>query len=167
MKQPALVIIKPEGIARGLVGNILNKFAQAELEIIALKVAEAHRRLVEEHYQHLKRQPFFESVVDHLMGKIHKQKKIILIVYYGKDAIRRCRTIAGATNPEEADPRSIRGAYGRVTTKGLYENLVHVSSDQKETKREIKLWLKPDDILKELYPSKTTLKQSSKQKEWV
>jgi nucleoside-diphosphate kinase len=54
------------------------------------------------------------------------------------------RKIAGATNPEKADPISIRGAYGRITTKGLYENVVHCSSDALEAAREIKLWFRSE-----------------------
>jgi nucleoside-diphosphate kinase len=57
------------------------------------------------------------------------------------------RKIAGATNPEEADPTTIRGAYGRITTKGVYENVIHSSSDPKDAEREIALWFKPEEIV--------------------
>ena len=62
--------------------------------------------------------------------------------------------MAGATNPEQADPTSIRGSYGRITTKGVYENVVHVSSDPAEAEREIKLWFTPDEVIVDLYPAK-------------
>ncbi len=73
---------------------------------------------------------------------------MVAMVFEGKSAVKQCRDIAGATNPEEADPRSVRGKFGRVTTKGVFENLVHVSSDNKEALREIKLWFKSSELLK-------------------
>lgn len=167
MKTPSFVIIKPEGIARGLVGDILNKFAQAKLEIVALAIVEAKRKIVEEHYRHIRKEPFFKGVVDHLMGRFHNQKKLILIIYFGENASHRCRKIAGATNPKEADPQSIRGAFGRITARGIFENIVHVSSDAEESEREIKLWFKPDDILSKLYATKITTNRFFKKKEWL
>ena len=77
------------------------------------------------------------------------------MIFYGKDAVKKCRAIAGATNPEKAAPQSVRGSYGRITTKGIYENVVHVSSDLQEAQREIKLWFNPDDIIVDLYPVKS------------
>ena len=154
MKEAALVIIKPDGVNKGLVGNVFRKFTPSKLEIIGLQVFRASRFLAEEHYMHLRGKPFFEEIVTYLTGTYHKQKQIIGVVYYGEKAIHKCRTIAGATNPEEADPMSIRGAFGRITTKGVFENVVHVSSDKKEAEREIKLWFKPDDLIVKLYPTK-------------
>ena len=72
----------------------------------------------------------------------------------GENAVKKARAIAGATNPEEADYRTIRGSLGRVTTKGIFENVVHVSSDHIEGKREIKLWFWPEELTVELFPTK-------------
>jgi len=77
------------------------------------------------------------------------------MVYYGGGAIRKVRQIAGATNPEEAESISIRGQYGRITTKGVYENVIHASANSQEAEREIKLWFYPDEIIEDLYPTKT------------
>ena len=71
------------------------------------------------------------------------------MVFTGKDAVAKARDIAGATNPEEADPRSVRGKFGRVTTKGIFENVVHVSSDLSEARREVALWFKKNELIKE------------------
>lgn len=167
MKEPALAIIKPDGITKGLTGAVLTKFAQAELEIIALKITKSTRELAEQHYQHLKGQPFFNDVIAYLQGQGYKRKKLLAIIYYGEDAIKKCRKIAGDTNPEEATPFSIRGSYGRITTKGLYENVVHVSSDKKESEREIKLWFEPEEITRPLYPTKTEWVPGRKKKVWA
>ncbi len=154
-KIPALVIIKPEGLYRALVGEVLNKFSETSLEIVSMRLIEVSRFQAEEHYKNLQGQPFFKGVIDHLMGKYHEGSKVVAIVYYGKDAIKKCRKIAGATNPEDADPHSIRGAFGRITKEGIYENVVHVSSDAEEARREIRLWLTPGDIYAKIYPTKT------------
>ena len=164
MKEPVLVIIKPDGIDKGLVPNVLRKFNIPELEIVAMRVARATRFQAEQHYQHLKDKPFFEQIVNYLMGNFHKLKTIMIVVYYGKGAIKKCRNIAGATNPEEADPTSIRGAYGRITTKGVFENVVHVSSNKEEAEREIKLWFPPDEVMVKLY--KTKIANIGKKRVW-
>jgi len=167
MKDAALVIIKPDGISKKLVGNVLTKFEQTGLEIVALKIAKTTRILAEEHYRHLKGAPFFEDVVSYFCGKFHKEKKLLTLIYYGVEAIKKCRKIAGATSPEDAEPSSIRGSYGRITTSGIYENVVHVSSDKKEAEREIKLWFSPADITVKLYPTKIKIINAHKEKVWL
>ena len=87
------------------------------------------------------------------MGDYHK-KKVMALVYWGENAIGKVREICGSTNPEEADVVSIRGQYGRITTKGVYENVIHASTDKKEAEREIKLWFEPDELITDIYPTK-------------
>jgi len=167
MKQPALIIIKPDGVSKKLTGNILTKFSQSKLEIIAIRIIKTTRKLAEEHYKQLKGQPFFDELVSYFCGKFHNEKKLMAIIYYGEDAVKICRKIAGATNPEQAAPESIRGSYGRITTKGIFENVVHVSSDKREAKREIKLWFDPADIIMDLYPTKIEAFNNNKKKVWT
>ena len=119
------------------------------------------------HYRHLKDKPFFEDVIKYLLGEYHDRHKVLAMVYWGKDAIKKVREIAGATNPEEADPVSIRGAYGRITTKGVYENVIHASSDETDAEREIKLWFKPDDVIVDVYPSKVATFKDVTMKVWA
>lgn len=164
MNEPALVIIKPDGISKNLVGKILEKFAKTQLDIVGMRVVQATRRQAQEHYKHLKEKPFFDEIVDYLSGAYHPNNKLIAIVYYGPEAIEKCRQIAGATNPEEAAEETVRGAYGRITPEGLFENVVHVSSDASEAQREIKLWFRPGDIVINLYPAKAA---GQKQKVWA
>ena len=68
---------------------------------------------------------------------------------------QKVRAVTGATNPEEADSVTIRGQYGRITTKGVYENVIHASTSLEEAEREIKLWFEPDEIIYDLYLTKT------------
>jgi nucleoside-diphosphate kinase len=89
------------------------------------------------------------------------------MVYWGNDAIKKVRDIAGATNPEEADPVSIRGSFGRITTQGVFENVIHASSDEKDAEREIKLWFKPEEIIVDLYPTQEAVIKDLKTKSWA
>jgi len=151
MNQSTLVLIKPDGLKKSLTGNVLTRLSETKLDIVGAKIVRVSRELAEKHYIQLKAKPFFEELLKYIMGEYHK-KKVMALVYYGEDAIEKVRNICGATNPEEADPVSIRGAYGRITTKGVYENVIHASTNPEEAEREIKLWFSPDDIIVELYP---------------
>lgn len=154
MDQPTLVIIKPDGLQKSLTGNILTKLSDAKLAIVACKMKTVARELAEQHYIHMKDRPFFEDIVRYLMGEYHT-KRTMALVYYGADSIAKVRQICGATNPEEAAPGTIRGSYGRITTKGVYENVIHASSNPEDAEREIKLWFEPHEILIDnLYPTK-------------
>jgi nucleoside-diphosphate kinase len=135
MKEPIFIMVKPDGLVKSLTGNILTKLSEAKFEIIAAKIVRVDKELAEEHYRHL------------------------------KEESNKVREIVGATNPEEAHPVSIRGAYGRITTSGIYENVVHASSDPAEAEREIKLWFSPEEIIFDLYPTKVVDKKIQK-KAW-
>lgn len=164
MNQPTLVLIKPDGLKKSLTGNVLTRLSETKLDIVGAKIVKVSRELAQKHYIQLKGKPFFEELLKYIMGEYHK-KKVMALVYYGEDAIQKVRNICGATNPEEADPVSIRGAYGRITTKGVYENVIHASTNSEEAEREIKLWFSPDDIIVELYPAGRA-KNSVKPRVW-
>ena len=154
MEQAVLILIKPDGLKKSLTGNIIARLSEAKLEIVAARMVRVSRELAEAHYAQLKDKPFFDELISYLRGELHDRRKVMALVYWGDEAIKKCRELAGATNPEQADPTSIRGSYGRITTKGVYENVVHVSSDPSEAEREIKLWFTPDEVIVDLYPAK-------------
>jgi nucleoside-diphosphate kinase len=164
-----LVIVKPDGIKKSLTGNILTKLAEARLIIVGARVTQVSRSLAEEHYQHLKEKPFFNDLIEYIQGKPYgpEYERVMALVYKGPEAIARVRRIAGATNPEEADPVSIRGSYGRITTKGVFENVIHASSDAKDAEREIKLWFAADDIVGEIYPKKKMKREAHEEMAWA
>ncbi|MDR2645147.1 MAG: nucleoside-diphosphate kinase [Endomicrobium sp.] len=164
-----LILIKPDGIKKSLTGNILTKLSEARMLIIGAKTVKVSKELAEQHYYQLKDKPFFGELADYIQGKVYGEPwdRVLAFVYQGEDAIARMRKIAGATNPEEADPVSIRGAYGRITTKGVYENVVHCSSDPSEAEREIKLWFKPEEIVKSIYPTKKIVLEKETKEVWV
>jgi len=167
MIQAVLILIKPDGLKKSLTGNILSRLSETKLEIVASKMVRVSEALAKEHYKHLKDKPFFGDLIDYLLGKLHDRKKVMALVYWGEDAITKCRELAGATNPEEAEATSIRGSYGRITTSGLYENVIHVSSNAEEAEREIKLWFSPDEIIVDLYPAKVMAVKETNKKIWA
>jgi len=153
MKNEAtLVIIKPDGLIKSLTGNILSRLSETKLKIIGAKVARVDIKLADKHYQHLKNEPFYPELTKYITGQLHGENRVMALVYWGEGAIGKVRKLAGATNPEEAEPISIRGAYGRILTTGLFENVIHASSNVSEAEREIKLWFNPDEIVYDLYP---------------
>lgn len=167
MNQATLILIKPDGLKKSLTGNILTRLSETKLEIVASKIVRVSQELAEEHYRHLKDKPFFPELIQYLLGELHDRRKVMALVYWGKDAIKKCRELAGATNPEEADPTSIRGSYGRITTSGVYENVIHVSSNELEAEREIKLWFEPGEIIVDLYSTKEVVKKDIKKRAWA
>lgn len=166
--QAVLVLIKPDGLKKSLTGNILSRLSEARLEIIGAKVVCPSVELAEKHYGHLKGQPFYPELIKYICGKLHgkKYRRVFALVYWGEDAIHKLRLIAGDTNPEKAEPTTIRGAYGRILTSGLFENVIHCSSDEKEAKREIQLWFEPEEIVYNIYPTKVITIKNHKKKVW-
>ncbi len=147
MSESALVLIKPDGLRKLIVGEVINLFMAGDLRLAGIKLVQVSPKLAQEHYGQHREKFFFKEIVNYLTGKLHEENPVIAMVFSGKDAVKKCRCIAGATNPEEALTSSVRGKFGRITTKGVYENLVHVSSDIKESRREIKLWFKKNELI--------------------
>ena len=134
--------------------------------VLAARIVRVSKELAEEHYRHLKDEPFFPDLIRYIRGELHDRRKVMALVYWGERAIAKCRALAGATNPEEAESTSIRGSYGRITTTGIYENVIHVSSKKSEAEREIKLWFTPDQIIVDLYPTKNVVEEKRKVMRW-
>ena len=152
--QATLVLVKPDGLQKSLTGNILTRLSESKLIIIGAKIKAVTRELAEAHYSHMKDKPFFEEIVKYLMGEYHT-KRVMAVVYHGDDAVQKVRKICGSTNPEEAEPGTIRGSFGRITTKGVYENVIHASGTVEEAAHEIKLWFQPDEVVFDnLFPTK-------------
>lgn len=167
MIQQTLVLIKPDGLVRSLTGNVLTRLSETKLEIVAAKITRVSREIAEAHYYQLKDKPFYPELIQYLQGELHDRRKVLALIYWGEDAIARLRKLAGETNPEEADPVSIRGSYGRIRSSGLYENVIHASSSQEEAEREIKLWFQPDEIIVDLYPTQVATLKEVKVQQWV
>ena len=167
MDEATLVLIKPDGLKKSLTGNILTRLSETKLEIVAAKIVRVSPRLAKAHYAHLKDRPFFPDLIKYIQGELHDRRKVMALVYWGEKAISKCRQLAGATNPEEAEATSIRGAYGRITTSGLYENVIHVAANKADAEREIKLWFEPEEIIVNLFPTKEAVKNNLNVRVWA
>ena len=152
--QQILILIKPDGLLKSLTGNILSMVSETKLKIVGAKAIEVTKELAQEHYKSLKEENYFDELIKYIMGDYHT-RRVLALVYEGEDAISKIRTIVGSTNPEKAHPITIRGKYGRITQKGVFENAIHASENEQEAEREIKLWFKPEELTSKIYPSKT------------
>jgi len=162
-----LVLIKPDGLVKSLTGNIISRLSETKLTIIGARMVSVDKELAEKHYGHLCGKPFFGELIDYLTGKLHHSNRVLALVYSGEDAIRKVRDVVGDTNPEAANPVSIRGAYGRITTNGLFENVVHASSSTEDAEKEIKLWFCPDEIVDQIYPVEKKTFQNVSETVWA
>ena len=168
MKEACLVIIKPDGIIKSLTGDILSKLSHSELKIIGAKIVNVNREVAEAHYSNLRTEQIakhgeekgieiFESVMKYIQGEFHTDR-VFALIYYGENAIKKIRKLAGATNPEHAEPVSIRGKFGRIHSQtNVFENVMHASDSKEVAKKEIQLWFSPDEITEDIYP--TTIKE--------
>ena len=164
--EQTLVLIKPDGLIKSLTGNILSRLSEAKLEIIGSKVVRVSRELAVEHYEHMQDKPFFEELIQYIMGDLHTHR-VAAFVYQGDNAIQKIRDIVGHTDPEKANPVSIRGAYGRITRSGVFENVVHASSSIEDAEKEIKLWFKPEEIVEEIFITKEVVQGNRKVIVWA
>ena len=158
--EQTLILIKPDALVKSLTGNILTELSEIDVKIMGAKIVKVSRELAEAHYRHLKEKDFFDELIKYLMGHYHT-RRVLALVYEGNAAINKMRKIVGSTHPEKAHPTTIRGKYGRVTSKGVFENAIHASENKKEAEREIKLWFKPEELAHTIYPTK---KQETKKK---
>jgi nucleoside-diphosphate kinase len=143
--------------------------SETRLRIIGAKVVRVSRKLAKKHYAHLASHPRFEDIIAYIQGKPYgkEYQRVLALVYAGENAIEKVRNLAGATNPEKAEATTIRGAYGRVTTKGIFENVIHCSANKEEAEKEIKLWFKPHEIVEKIFPTKVVVKKKVKVRVWA
>ena len=138
-KQRTFVMIKPDGVQRGFIGEIINRFEKKGLKIIAMKMVSVSKELAEKHYGIHKGKPFFEPTVKYIISS-----PIVAMVLEGFNAIELVRNMMGKTNPSEAISGSIRGDFGQF----IGRNIVHGSDGLDTAKFEINLWFKPEEISK-------------------
>jgi nucleoside-diphosphate kinase len=137
MSERTLILIKPDGVQRQLVGRIIERYEQRGLRIAGLKLVRADRALAEAHYAAHSERPFFPGLVDFITSS-----PLVALAVEGTEAIAVCRSINGATRPHEAAPGSIRGDFALET--GM--NLVHASDSTESAASELALWFEPSEL---------------------
>lgn len=147
--QQSLVLIKPDAMKRSLMGPVLTKLDELRLSLVGAKLVQVTEKLANEHYSEHVGKPFFAQLVEYITGKLHGGNvPVLALVYEGEDAIQKIRALGGNTNPEKAEPNTVRGMFGRITTAGVFENVLHASATPDEAKKEVSLWFKPEELLK-------------------
>ena len=132
------IMIKPDGVERHLVGEIIRRFETRGLKLLGLKMLVPSRETAEAHYAVHREKPFFGELVNFVTSGA-----VVAMVWEGSDAIKLCRNMIGATKPIEALSGTIRGDF----TTELQTNLVHGSDAPETAAEEIALWFKPEELL--------------------
>ncbi|RLI80738.1 nucleoside-diphosphate kinase [Archaeoglobales archaeon] len=132
------VMVKPDGVERGVIGEVISRLERKGLKIVAMKMLKIKDSLAKEHYAEHREKPFFNALLAYITSG-----PVVAMVVEGKNAIKVVRTLVGATNPIEADPGTIRGDFGM----DLGRNIIHASDSEESAKREISLFFNPDEIL--------------------
>ncbi|MBN3958432.1 nucleoside-diphosphate kinase [Nostoc sp. NMS8] len=130
--------IKPDGVQRGLVGEIIRRFETKGFTLVGLKFLKVSRELAEQHYGVHRERPFFGSLVEFITSS-----PVVALVWEGDGVIASARKIIGATNPLTAEPGTIRGDFGL----NIGRNLIHGSDAPETAQQEIALWFKDEELV--------------------
>lgn len=135
--EETFIIIKPDGIQRGLLGKIISRFEEKGLKLIALKMIHIDKNLAKEHYSEHIGKPFYERLIEFITSG-----PVVAGVLKGEKAINIVRKLAGATSPDNAEPGTIRGDFAINTTF----NIIHASDSSSTAKKEIAIFFQKDEI---------------------
>lgn len=132
------IAIKPDGVQRGLVGEIIKRFEAKGFTLVGLKLVQVSRELAEAHYDVHKERPFFNGLVDFIISS-----PLVAMVWEGEGVIASARKLIGATNPLNAEPGTIRGDFG----VSVGRNLIHGSDAPETAQKEIALWFTDEELV--------------------
>ena len=132
------IAIKPDGVQRGIVGKIINRFERKGLKLVAMKMCMPGKAHLEKHYIHLREKSFFAALIEYM-----NSAPICAMIWEGKDAIKSGRTLLGATNPANSAPGTIRGDFCIESGR----NVCHGSDAVEAAKQEIEMWFKSEELL--------------------
>jgi nucleoside-diphosphate kinase len=138
LTERTLVLVKPDGVERGLIGEIISRFEKRTLKIVGMKMITADEDLARRHYDVHKEKPFFGELVDFITSG-----PTVAMVLEGENAIAIVRNMIGALQPAEAASGTIRGDF----TLEVQKNLVHGSDSAESAEREIPIWFEPDELV--------------------
>ncbi|KAB8330555.1 nucleoside-diphosphate kinase [Scytonema tolypothrichoides VB-61278] len=130
--------IKPDGVQRGLVGEIIRRFEEKGFTLVGLKLLKVSRELAQQHYDVHRERPFFAGLVDFIISA-----PVVAMVWEGEGVVASARKIIGATNPLSAEPGTIRGDFGI----NIGRNLIHGSDATETAQREVSLWFKEEELV--------------------
>ncbi len=132
------IAIKPDGVQRGLIGEIVRRFETKGFTLVGLKIMQVNRELAETHYSVHKEKPFFAGLVDFITSG-----PVVAMVWEGEGVIASARKLIGATNPLTSEPGTIRGDFG----VSIGRNLIHGSDAPETAQQEIGLWFSESELV--------------------
>jgi nucleoside-diphosphate kinase len=133
-----LVLVKPDGVKRGLVGEIVSRLERKGLKIVAAKMLRVTPELAQRHYAEHQGKPFYPALIQHITSG-----PVVALALEGRSAIAVVRLVTGATNPQTAAPGTVRGDLAL----GLTANLIHASDSAESAARELPLYFAPEEFL--------------------
>jgi nucleoside-diphosphate kinase len=134
-KERTLVLVKPDGVRRALVGEVIARIERKGYQVVALRMLQADRELLEKHYAEHQGKPFYEPLLEFMMSG-----PIVALIAEGERVIEGFRSLAGATDPTVAAPGTIRGDLARDQGTKVVQNIVHGSDSPESAAREIKIF---------------------------
>ncbi|MDO7869072.1 nucleoside-diphosphate kinase [Nocardioides jiangxiensis] len=135
MTQRTLVLVKPDGVRRGLTGEVLRRIEAKGYTLVACELKQATRDMLAQHYAEHEGKPFYEPLVEFMLSG-----PVTAAVFEGERVIEGFRALAGATDPTVALPGTIRGDLGRDWGLKVQQNIVHGSDSEESSAREIAIW---------------------------
>ena len=130
-----LVLVKPDGVRRGLTGEVIRRIEAKGYRLVRLELRDATRELLEQHYAEHEGKPFYEPLVEFMSSG-----PVVAMVVEGQHVVESFRSLAGATDPTKAAPGTIRGDLGRDWGTPAQQNIVHGSDAVESAEREISIW---------------------------
>ncbi|AQX53913.1 nucleoside-diphosphate kinase [Priestia flexa] len=138
MIQQTFLMVKPDGVQRSIVGEIVSRFEKKGFQLVGAKLMHVSQDLAETHYGEHREKPFFKELVDFITSG-----PVFAMVWEGENVIANARQMMGKTNPQEALPGTIRGDYGLIVDK----NVIHGSDSPESAQREIALFFSESEVV--------------------
>ncbi|MET3696115.1 nucleoside diphosphate kinase [Bacillus oleivorans] len=136
--EKTFLMVKPDGVQRNLIGEIVARFEKKGFQLVGAKLMNIPRELAETHYGEHKERPFFGELVDFITSG-----PVFAMVWQGENVIATARQMMGSTNPKDAAPGTVRGDYGVTVGK----NIIHGSDSPESAEREISIFFKPEELV--------------------
>ncbi|KAM9305982.1 nucleoside diphosphate kinase A [Gastrophryne carolinensis] len=137
-QERTFIAVKPDGVQRGLVGEIIKRFEQKGFKLVALKFVQACPELLKQHYIDLKDRPFYKGLVSYMSSG-----PVVPMVWQGLNVVKTGRVMLGETNPADSKPGTIRGDFCIQVGR----NIIHGSDSVESAKKEIALWFKDEELV--------------------
>ncbi|CAH2308021.1 nucleoside diphosphate kinase [Pelobates cultripes] len=136
-QERTFIAVKPDGVQRGLVGDIIKRFEQKGFRLVAMKIMQAPKDLLKQHYIDLKDRPFYNGLVEYMSSG-----PVVPMVWEGLNVVKTGRVMLGETNPADSKPGTIRGDFCIQVGR----NIIHGSDSVESAKKEIALWFTPEEL---------------------